>query len=101
VAKGDTIEVMVGTADGSRTYRLTAGKAGRRVTHTTRVRRKVAWLDVEEVTRTNRPTGNLVSIPLAAVLGLSVSTIDVPDEPKARPRKARVAPPADEAGLGL
>jgi hypothetical protein len=67
----------------------------------TRVRRKVAWLDVEEVTRTNRPTGNLVSIPLAAVLGLSVSTIDVPDEPKARPRKARVAPPADEAGLGL
>lgn len=100
MSKGDAVEVMVGTPNGSQTFALVASKAGRIVRQAVRSRSKVQWLDVEEMTRTAKVTGNKMSFRLAGVLAVRETTSDVPDEkpkPKARPR---VLTPASIAAAG-
>ena len=48
--KGDRVEVVIAADDGSRTYELSATRAGRRVEVTTR-----GVVEVTEVTRTGEP----------------------------------------------
>lgn len=90
MSKGDKIEVMAATADGTRTFTVMASKAGRFVTKRTVTRQKAQWLVIEEVTRTKRSTGNTVEVPMAAVLAVHQTTLDVP-EPKAKPKVTRAS----------
>jgi hypothetical protein len=49
--KGDSVEIVVATDDGSRTYEIVASRAGRRVEITT----GRGIVEVAEVTRTGEP----------------------------------------------
>lgn len=49
--KGDRVEIVIDTEDGTRTYEITATRAGRRVEITT----GRGVVEVTEVTRTNEP----------------------------------------------
>jgi hypothetical protein len=49
--KGDRVEIVIDAGEGSRTYEVTATRAGRRVDVTTRR----AVVEVSEVTRTGTP----------------------------------------------
>lgn len=71
MAKGDSIEVMIagGTGDMPIVRTLQASKAGRRVERKTSTGR-TKWVDVTEVTRNGRPTGNKLSVRLEAVLSI-------------------------------
>lgn len=92
MSKGDSIEVLVSTPSDARSYVVTATKAGRSVVQSTRPARKPIWLDVNEVTRTNRPTGNRLTFRLDAVLAIRETALGVPDAPRAKPpTRAQVA----------
>ena len=83
--RGDRVEIVVDTGDGSRTYEVTARRAGRRVEVT--IARGV--VSVTEVTRSGTPvrTARFMS---SRVLALVEHPVDQPDEeaPPARLRPA-------------
>ena len=96
MAKGDHITVVIAAGDGATGRQVvTATKAGRKVRSTVRTRQKVAWLDVVELTRTNRETGTKLSVRLTAVVSILEERAD--DEPP----RAKVSRKADTVTVPL
>ena len=89
--RGDRVEVVIDTGDGTRTFEIEATKAGRRVEVST-VRGVV---EVAEVTRTGQPvrTGRFMASRVIALVEHPVQ-----DESEERSR-ARRTPPKDQASL--
>ena len=86
MSKGDSITVttLVGEA-----VRVEASRAGRRVRQEEHSRNKTRWLDVFEVTRGGRPTGNTVSVRYEQVVAV---TVTVRDEAETQARTRAAAP---------
>lgn len=87
MSKGDKITVLVATPSGAQEMYITASKAGRSLTTKAITRQKIAMIQIDEVTRTKRPTGNRLTIRADALLATIEIASDVPDAP-AKPRKA-------------
>jgi hypothetical protein len=89
--KGDRVEVVVDVGDSTRTYEITATRAGRRVDVST-VR---GVLEVSEVTRTGVVirSGRFMASRVVAV-------IEVPaDSPEARLERSAPEPPSNQSSL--
>jgi hypothetical protein len=76
MAKGDLIEVEIGYAGGRYSTCVLASKAGRTVRRKHRVTKQGTWLDVDEMTRTGRTTGNSLSVRVDSVLSIKEVRLD-------------------------
>jgi hypothetical protein len=88
--KGDRVEVVVDTGDGTRTYEIDATRAGRRVEVST----ARGVVEVTEVTRTGRPVraGRFMASRVVALVEHPASN-EAPDaDAPAAPRRRRRRP---------
>jgi hypothetical protein len=90
--KGDRVEIVVAADDGSRTYNVTATRAGRRVEVTS----GRGIIEVTEVTRTGEPVRR-ARFMASRVLALVEHPAGEPPAPASR---ANEAGPADERPAG-
>lgn len=87
--KGDRVEVVIDTGDGTRTYEIDATRAGRKVEVST----ARGVVEVAEVTRTGRPvrTGRFMASRVVALVEHPASDEapdpDAPDAPRRRRRR--------------
>jgi hypothetical protein len=88
--KGDRVEIVVAADDGSRTYEITATRAGRRV-ETTTVRGVV---EVAEVTRTGEPVrrARFMASRVLALVEHPASELRAAREPATNPLQQQLSP---------
>ena len=94
--KGDRVEVVIDTGDGTQTFSIEATRAGRRV-EVNNARGGI--VEVAEVTRAGKPvrTGRFMGSRLVALVEHPAADNDL--EPGARPRRRRAAPGSEQGRL--
>jgi hypothetical protein len=96
--KGDRVEIVVAADDGSRTYEITATRAGRRVeTVTAR-----GVVEVAEVTRSGEPVrrARFMASRVLALVEHPASETRPAREPSSDPHQQRLPATPGAAGLG-
>ncbi|HEV2981503.1 MAG TPA: hypothetical protein VGX51_08730 [Solirubrobacteraceae bacterium] len=93
--KGDRVEIVVAADDGSRTYEISATRAGRRVETTT----ARGVVEVTEVTRTGEPVrrARFMASRVLALVEHPASELKTPREPASNPLQQQLSTAAPAA----
>jgi hypothetical protein len=96
--KGDRVEIVVAADDGSRTYEITATRAGRRVETTT----ARGVVEVAEVTRSGEPVrrARFMASRVLALVEHPASEMRPTREPSSDPYQQRLPATPGAPGLG-
>jgi hypothetical protein len=88
--KGDRVEIVVAADDGSRTYEISATRAGRRVETTT----ARGVVEVAEVTRSGEPVrrARFMASRVLALVEHPASELRAPLKDAANPRQQQLSP---------